>query len=174
MAGGSPLEPDTKDWTWVIAQGCPECGWQPPPPEQVAARVEASIPRWAAVLDRPGAAQRSDPMAWSALEYGCHVRDVCVVFGARVNRMLTERNPGFADWHQDEAALADRYAEQDPQVVAAEYAEAAHHTAGLFAEVTDDQWHRPGTRSNGSEFTVATLAVYFLHDLEHHLYDVAG
>ena len=47
-------------------------------------------------------------------------------------------------------------------------------TAGLFAAVGPDQWQRPGTRSNGSQFTVATLAVYFLHDLEHHLHDVGG
>jgi len=29
-------------------------------------------------------------------------------------------------------------------------------------------------RSNGSQFTVETLAVYFLHDVEHHLYDVGA
>jgi hypothetical protein len=22
------VEPDTKDWTWVLRQGCPECGAQ--------------------------------------------------------------------------------------------------------------------------------------------------
>ena len=29
-------------------------------------------------------------------------------------------------------------------------------------------------RSNGSVFTVGTLAVYFLHDVEHHLHDLAA
>ena len=88
--------------------------------------------------------------------------------------MLQQDDPAFADWNQDAAAAAGRYHEQNPQVVAAEYSEAAHHTAELFAGVADDQWQRPGTRSNGSAFTVATLAVYFLHDLEHHLFDVGG
>ena len=171
---GSAIEPDTKDWTWVIAQGCPECGWRPPEPTAVAGRVEASIARWVAVLSRPDAAVRSDPSKWAALEYGCHVRDVCVVFGSRLEQMLLNDNPSFANWDQDEAARADGYHEQDPSVVAAEYTEAAQHTASLFAAVTEDQWPRPGTRSNGSEFTVATLAVYFLHDLEHHLHDVNG
>ncbi len=34
------------------------------------------------------------------------------------------------------------------------------------------QWDRPGRRSNGSEFTIDTLACYHLHDVEHHLHDV--
>ena len=169
-----PIEPDTKDWTWVIAQGCPECGWQPPLPTEVATRVQASIPRWTAVLSRPDAAVRRDPSHWSALEYGCHVRDVCDVFRARLRQMLTEQEPGFADWNQDEAASAGRYDTADPAAVAAEYAEAAQRIAEEFAGVGDEQWQRRGTRSNGSQFTVATLAVYFLHDLEHHLHDVAG
>jgi hypothetical protein len=29
-------------------------------------------------------------------------------------------------------------------------------------------------RSNGSVFTVATFAAYLRHDVEHHLWDVAG
>jgi hypothetical protein len=88
--------------------------------------------------------------------------------------MLTEENPTFANWDQDQTAAADRYHAQHPGTVAAEYAEAAGHTADAFAAVRADQWQRAGTRSNGSQFTVATLAVYFLHDLEHHLHDVHG
>jgi len=168
------IPPDTKDWTWVIEQGCPECGWQAPEPTAVVTRVEATIPRWAAVLERPGAQSRTEPASWSALEYGCHVRDVCVIFGVRLASMLAEDDPSFANWDQDEAAKADRYHTQDPATVAGEYAEAALHTAAQFAAVDGDQWQRRGTRSNGSVFTVATLATYFLHDLEHHLADVNG
>jgi hypothetical protein len=40
--------------------------------------------------------------------------------------------------------------------------------------VSGDAWERRGIRSNGSQFTVATLAVYFLHDVEHHLHDVGA
>ena len=176
MAGVQPpaLTPDTKDWTWVIERGCPECGFTPPAPTEVAARTEATIARWVAVLAAGDAAMRTEPDKWSTLEYGCHVRDVCVIFGARVGQMLGGDNPTFANWDQDEAAIGDRYHTQDPSTVAGEYAEAAHHTAAVFAQVRTDQWQRRGTRSNGSPFTVATLAVYFLHDLEHHLHDVAG
>ena len=89
---------------------------------------------------------------WSPLEYACHVRDVCRIFGVRATLMLTQTDPSFANWDQDATAVAERY----------------------FERVPADAWGRRGFRSNGSEFTVATLAVYFLHDIEHHLHDVAG
>ena len=38
--------------------------------------------------------------------------------------------------------------------------------------VGDDDWDRPGRRSNGSVFTVDTLGRYHLHDLVHHRWDV--
>ncbi|MFT4294823.1 MAG: DinB family protein [Micropruina sp.] len=176
MSGEEPaaIPPDTKDWTWVIEQGCPECGWTPPPATEVASRVHATVPRWETVLRRPDVTVRARPERWSALEYGCHVRDVCRIFGTRLTQLLTEDGPTFSNWDQDEAAVAGRYHAQDPLAVAGEYAAAAEHTAGLFDGVRADQWQRRGTRSNGSEFTVATLGCYFLHDLEHHLADVAG
>jgi hypothetical protein len=40
--------------------------------------------------------------------------------------------------------------------------------------VPADAWDRPGVRSNGSEFTVESLGRYHLHDVVHHLHDVAG
>ncbi len=40
--------------------------------------------------------------------------------------------------------------------------------------VRDDQWDLRGTRSNGSKFTVATLGIYLVHDIEHHLHDVGA
>jgi hypothetical protein len=40
--------------------------------------------------------------------------------------------------------------------------------------VTEDQWQRPGRRSDGARFTVETFARYFIHDPVHHLYDVTG
>jgi hypothetical protein len=40
--------------------------------------------------------------------------------------------------------------------------------------VTREEYERPGRRSNGSVFTVETLGVYFLHDIEHHVHDVTN
>lgn len=175
MTGTPPALPeDTKDWTWVLEKGCPECAWTPPVAGDIAPRARATIARWEAVLQRPTAAVRDRADRWSALEYGCHVRDVCRIFGGRLTQLLTEDDPVFADWDQDAAARDGRYFAEDPARVAGEYAASAGQTADLFAAVRPDQWQRGGTRSNGSVFTVASLGSYFLHDLEHHLADVAG
>jgi hypothetical protein len=59
-------------------------------------------------------------------------------------------------------------------VVSAELTAEGEQAAASFARVEESQWGRTGLRSNGSEFTVLTLAQYFLHDVVHHLADVDG
>jgi hypothetical protein len=46
--------------------------------------------------------------------------------------------------------------------------------ADAYAAVPADAWNRTGRRSNGSVFTIDTLARYHLHDVVHHLRDVEG
>src|SRR5690606_13953905 len=92
---GMPIEPDTKDWTWVLERACPECG------VEAAAHSPATVPdvlrdavvRWEAVLRRPDVSRRPDDATWSPLEYAAHVRDVCAVFRGRLALLLAEENP---------------------------------------------------------------------------------
>lgn len=174
MTEPTAIVPDDKDWTWVITEGCPECGFRPGPSDEVAGWVRGVVPRWRAVLERGDVGERPSPQVWSPLEYACHVRDVCRVFGVRTHLMLSQNDPAFANWDQDATAIEERYHEQDPATVADEFTEEAHRTAELFDTVGEGDWERPGTRSNGSKFTVATLLIYFQHDLYHHLHDVRG
>lgn len=167
---------DTKDWTWVLARPCGECGFDAATVrrDEVGARIRAGVPRWTEVLG-PGAATRPAPEVWSPLEYACHVRDVHRVFGERVELMLAEDDPSFANWDQDETAEAEGYARQDPSTVAAELAAAAEEVAASYDALDpgdDALWSRPGRRSNGSVFTLESLAAYHLHDVEHHVWDV--
>jgi hypothetical protein len=174
-AGRDPdIEPDTKDWTWVLDRPCPECGYdaQAVRRSELAERVRVNAASWEPVLTAPGAERRPTPAVWSPLEYACHVRDVHRVFADRVRAMIAEDDPLFENWDQDEAAVAGRYAQQDPAVVAGELAEAAGEVADLYAGVPEDAWARAGRRSNGSAFTVDTITRYHLHDVEHHLSDV--
>jgi hypothetical protein len=175
-SGSDAVVPDTKDWTWTVGRACPECGFDASAVQAplVAERVLALTAPWPAVLSRPEVSRRPEPGVWSPLEYGCHVRDVCRVFEGRVRLMLTADDPRFANWDQDATAVEEDYAQQDPDVVAAELTEAAARASAAFAEVGDDQWDRRGLRSNGSQFTVLTLGQYFLHDLAHHLVDVGA
>ena len=108
---------------------------------------------------------------WSPLEYGCHVRDVFRKFDERLGLMVNEDGPHFANWDQDQTALDDRYWEQDPATVAEQLASAAAALAARFDAVRPDQYQRQGFRSDGSAFTITTLAQYLLHDPVHHLWD---
>ena len=170
------IEPDTKDWTWVISQRCPECGFDGSAVSHidVAGRIRADAGEWPRRLGAPDVRLRPRPAVWSALEYGCHVRDVHVLFAERVRLMLAEDVPTFANWDQDATAVERDYGSQDPAAVAAELLEAARAVAMLYATVTDATRGRRGLRSNGDEFTVETLGRYHLHDVVHHLHDVAA
>jgi hypothetical protein len=168
------MEPDTKDWTWVLSRPCPECGFEAATvsPREVSDRIRRDADDWLRRLAAPDAAIRPRPAVWSALEYGCHVRDVHRIFNDRVGLMLTQNEPLFPNWDQDRAALDDDYASQNPAVVAGELFDAAITAADTYAAVPDDAWSRRGLRSNGSEFTIGSLAVYHLHDVLHHAHDV--
>lgn len=168
------IRPDVKDWTWTLRERCPDCGFEAAsvPADEIASRITASTDPWPQVLFRADAVTRPDPSRWSPLEYACHVRDVCRLFEERLALMLTRDAPAFANWDQDETAVAQAYGEQDPVVVAREVAVAGASFAQAYAEVPADGWSRVGRRSDGSQFSVLTLGQYALHDLVHHLWDV--
>jgi hypothetical protein len=169
-----PITPDTKDWTWVLERECPDCGFDARTVQgaDVADLLRAEAAVWPVVLDRESVAERPDENTWSALEYAAHVRDVVRLGEFRTGLMLTEDNPEFANWDQDEAAVADRYNEQDPRLVAAELVAVAESLAARLDTVTGDEWQRAGRRSDGAQFTVDSFARYTLHDVVHHGWDV--
>jgi hypothetical protein len=170
-------EPDTKDWTWVLQRPGPQCGLSAAEIglDDVATRAFVAAEEWVQILrSSPAVTARPQPDVWSPLEYGAHVRDVFRIFDARLMLMLAEDDPPFANWDQNETALKERYAEQDPEVVADELEAAAQTMVDHIQALRDDQLGRTGRRSNGSEFTVITLLQYFLHDVVHHLWDVTG
>ncbi|HET7668488.1 MAG TPA: DinB family protein [Mycobacterium sp.] len=171
----APIEPDTKDWTWVVTRACPECGFDPATVRHwnVADRIRGDAADWVRRLTGPDVRIRQQPGVWSTLEYGCHVRDVHRIFNHRIGLMLAEDKPEFPNWDQDQTAIADDYASQDPVTVGTELFDAATVVADTYANVPADAWTRRGLRSNGSEFTVAKISIYHLHDIVHHAYDVS-
>ncbi len=172
------IVPDTKDWTWVLERACSDCGLDTPAVvrEDVAGMIRANARGWLAVLagDESGLRRRPRPGVWSDLEYACHVRDVFRLFRVRLALMLDREDPLFPNWDQDETAVAERYGEQRPSVVAGELAEAAEALAVAFEGVAGERWQRTGSRSDGARFTVESFARYLIHDPVHHLFDVTG
>jgi hypothetical protein len=167
--------PDDKDWTWVLDRECPECGFDTTAAtaEAVAALTRENAGTWPRLLqDGLIRAGRPDGSTWSSLEYACHVRDVFRRYDQRIALMQEQDDPPFPNWDQDASAVEDRYDEQDPSSVVGELAAAADALAGRLEAVTDEQWSRPGRRSDGASFTIATLALYMIHDPIHHVWDV--
>jgi hypothetical protein len=170
-------DPDLKDWTWTLERRCAECGLEAASYDlaDVADRLEFAAVEWVQILTaNPAASRRPEPTVWSPLEYGAHVRDVFVLFDERLELMLTQDHPVFANWDQDRTAIDTDYAGQDPDLVAEQLMAAAGHLIGRLRDVSEADEQRTGARSNGSEFTVGTLAQYLLHDVDHHLWDVTG
>lgn len=171
-----PIIPDGKDWTWVLAQRCPECGFGAAEvtPATVPASISGMLPRWREALRRPDVAQRPNDATWSVLEYACHVRDVFTLFDHRLGLMLTDDDARFEDWDQDRTAIEKDYLHADPDEVSTALTSAGEKISASFAGIPPEQWGRSGTRSNGSVFTILTFAQYLLHDAVHHLHDVDG
>ncbi len=170
------IEPDTKDWTWVLGRPCTECGF-----DASACRV-ADVPElirensrtWRRLLgDGAVRAGRPDAATWSVLEYACHVRDVYGRYHGRVALMLAEDDPLFPNWDQDASAVDEAYEAQDPTEVVENLGAAAAQLASQLEQIDHDDWDRPGRRSDGASFTVATIARYMIHDPIHHVWDVS-
>lgn len=173
----APGQADDKDWTWVLDRPCPECGADVGALDvaKIAALNRENTAAWADLLTTSDAVRvRPAPDVWSPLEYAAHVRDVFKLFVTRLDLMLEEDNPMFANWNPNETAEAERYDLQDPNIVAREIEEAGYFLADRFEALRPGQLDRPGRRSDGAEFSVLSFARYEIHDPLHHLWDVTG
>lgn len=167
---------ETKDWTWVLREKCAECGSEVSLVEvpQVGALVRATASVWRDRLSLPDAARIPAPQTWSAVGYACHVRDVHILFRERLHLLLTQDNPTFPDWNPDTAAATGDYDTQRPEDVIGQLVAEGEATTAEFDAVASKDYDRRGLRSNGAEFTVRTLAQYYLHDVLHHVHDITA
>lgn len=170
------IVPDDKNWTWVLEKQCDDCGFDVRAfaPGNTGHAIRDQVARWTDVLARDDVTRRPRPGVWSPLEYGCHVRDVFRKFDERLALMLTEVDPDFENWDQDATALSARYDLQVAPDVIVELAAAGNILADRFDTVSGGQWQRRGNRSDGSVFTVESMARYLMHDPVHHLWDVGA
>ena len=159
----------------MLERQCPDCAFDAASvvPRDIGMNIRDVASQWEVILLHPGATIRPVENVWSPSEYGCHVRDVFRMYDFRLELMLTEDDPLFPNWDQDETAISDRYDLQDPLVVRRELAIAGDLLAERFDAVTAGEWLRTGMRSDGARFTVDSIGRYFLHDPIHHLWDVS-
>lgn len=168
----SQIPADTKDWTRVLREGCPECGFQPGYDyAENAHRLRSLESLIMTAFNRPESDLyvRPNELTWAPIEYLAHCAEVCEVMVDRLALMLVQEDPEFANWDQDEAAARGNYLGRAVGPVKRDLLTNLHHAAGEFEKVPADLLNRTGRRGDGSAFTVRSLAEYFVHDIEHHM-----
>ena len=145
-----PIVPDTKDWTWVLVRPCPECGFDASALvlDEVPELVRTNAAAWRVVLGDERVRRRPSDDVWSALEYGCHVRDVFRLYDERLALMLEQDDPRYPNWDQDQTAIEQGYDRQSPSKVADELESAAFDIAGAVRDRVGRPvaTHRPAQR----------------------------
>jgi DinB superfamily len=164
------------DWVRVQEEPCPFCGFDPEevPHSGLADAVREEARRWEDLLaSTPEGLLRAHPVegTWSALEYGCHVRDVFSVLGDRIVLTLQVDDPDYGWWDHEASVVDEHYNEQDPVAVAGDLGANAERLAEILAGVHEEAWGRAGRRRDSEPFTVAGLGRFALHEATHHRQD---
>jgi len=157
---------------------CEECGFAYELAE--APTAGASIVEGAAhvaeLLSDRGADVRTrrQPTTWSPLEYGCHLRDVLLVQRERVLAARRTALPSFDPMGRDERVDHDGYAEQVPDRVARQLADAANLFANVLDRLGPGDWDRSVMYNypDRCERSLRWVAVHTVHEVRHHLGDV--
>jgi hypothetical protein len=161
-----------------VTQHCQECGFTYDLTQAGTASkdIRGQVAEVAAILRDNALDLRSrrQPDTWSPLEYACHLRDVLLV---QRERVLAARR---ADGHEcppmgrDERVEHDGYAEQEPEDVARQLADAAQLLGNVLDRLAVDDWERtvvyhfPETHQRSLRW----VAVHTLHEARHHLLDI--
>jgi DinB superfamily len=157
---------------------CAECGYDPDSLDRLG--IQQAVTSLAAgfgllLAATPAGRLRDHPRpgSWSALEYGCHVRDVLRFQRDRVELAQVADTPAFVSMRRDERAIEERYNDQEPAVVAAELAGHAARLAALLAGLDDEGWSRTGLYPwpDPEVRTVEWVGRRAAHELAHHLFD---
>ena len=118
---------------------------------------------------------RAHPRAgsWSALEYGCHVRDVLRFQRDRVLLAQAADTPEFLSMRRDERAVEERYNEQDPLAVARQLMTSGRVLAAALGSLAEEGWQRTGVYPwpVRAVRTIEWIGQRTAHELAHHLFD---
>ncbi|MEU9923861.1 DinB family protein [Streptomyces griseoluteus] len=145
--------------------------------DTIADTLRTYTAAWQDVLRDPGlGGRRAGVPSWTPLEYGCHVRDMCLLFHTRLDAILGQS--GIAStWSlgTESGASADcpdsapRYQDEEPRHVAEELGRAADALTRRLAQLTADDWQRDDPRLGDPRLTVDFFTRHLLHDIVHDL-----
>jgi uncharacterized damage-inducible protein DinB len=122
-----------------------------------------------AVTSRPA------PTTWSALEYAGHLVDVVVVQCDRLEQALVADTPDWVSVGLTERVLRDGYNERAVADVRAALASAVDRLASAFDRLDAGERSRTGVYNwpERAERTLAWLGRHTIHELRHHVGDIA-
>ena len=157
---------------------CAECGFSYDVSQAAAAghAIRAHVAEVVAILQSTDVDQRTRSRAdlWSALEYGCHLRDVLLVQRERVLAARRVNRSGCASMGREERVDHDGYADQRPGDVARQLNDAALLFGNVLSRLATDDWDRTVIYNypQPQERSLRWLAVHTAHEVQHHLLDI--
>ncbi|MFG3016542.1 DinB family protein [Streptomyces cinerochromogenes] len=158
---------------------CRQCGFRSHLIRQdaIADALREYAAAWQGTLRDPALGDRRTGVpAWTPLECGCHVRDMCLLFHTRLDAILGQSGiapipalgatPGASEDRPDDTP---HYRDEEPRHVAEELGRAAEALARRLARLTTDDWHRDDPRLGDPRLTVDFFTRHLLHDIVHDL-----
>jgi DinB superfamily len=161
-----------------VTDHCAECGFTYDTSQAAAAgqAIRAQVADVVAILQSTDVNRwtrlRAD--VWSALEYGCHVRDVLLVQRERVLGARRVNGSGCTPMGREERVDHDGYADQRPGDVARQLSDAVLLFDNVLCRLATDDWDRTVIYNypKPQERSLRWLAVHTAHEVQHHLLDI--
>ncbi len=157
---------------------CAECGFEQDlaSAETVPTAIVDGVGDVVALVAGAGPAVhgRRAPGVWSPLEYACHLRDALLVQRERVLMARRIEQPVFDPMGRDERVDHDGYADQNPDDVTRQLADAAAMFANVLRRLGSADWDRtvvygyPERRVRSLRW----VAAHTLHEVRHHRRDI--
>lgn len=126
------------------------------------------------VADHPGGMdslhQRPRLDRWSAMEYGCHVRDLTAATARNLELVLLVDCPPLQPIDATTMLVTGSYHAQDPHAVTQDLRYAVQELAGLIQRHSEAALCRVGAEA-GRFRSGLVLCRWLLHELRHHLVD---
>ena len=108
------------------------------------------------------------PGKWSACEIVQHLADSEMNSAIRLRRLLAEERPVIHAYDQDDYARRLKYNERDMAPALEAFRCARESTMQLIGLMTEDDWQRAGTHTEGGHYTTEDwLQIYAAHAHNH-------
>jgi len=110
---------------------------------------------------------RPEPGEWTAREVVHHLADSEMTSAIRLRRLLAEDDPTIVGYDEEEFARRLHY-ERPFEGSLAAFRGARESTLPLLQALSDEEWARAGTHTEGGRYSVETwLQIYAAHGRDH-------